>query len=70
MRSEAMLTYLSRVVGPIWEASLTYRSKEHKFECQSSNMEMLLPALSKLKNISAALHQYRTELTRATSVQD
>ena len=67
MRSEALLVYLQRVLRPIWEMHITYREKESKFESQTSNMEMLLPALGKLQNISAVINEYQSELTRPTN---
>lgn len=70
IRSEALLVYLQRVLRPIWEMSITYRENDLRYECQTSNMEMFLPALNKLQNILAIIIEYQSDFTRVTTVKD
>ena len=50
VRVKALLTYLQRILRPIWDMKVCYREKFEDMKKQFSNMEMFLPALMKLKN--------------------
>lgn len=51
VRTQALCTYLQRILRPIWHTKLTHRKSVSDFSKQLPNIELFLPALARLQNL-------------------
>lgn len=70
LRIRAIYTHLQRILRPIWDMNLTFRTSHSNFKKQFSNYDSFKPALGKLRGLLRVLDAHSNDLTRLTSIAD